>query len=635
MIFIVMGVSGSGKSTVGALLARELNLPFYDADDYHPPANVAKMATGVALDDDDRQGWLAELAASIIEWQKEGGAVLACSALKEKYRIQLQSIPRAHLTWVFLEGSRELLLERISARQNHYMPPSLLDSQLKILEKPTYGLHLNIIHPPETIVQQILSTLKNMTPQSEFGIIGMGVMGKSLALNLAGKDITLSIYNRHVADKEVDIAKNVLLENPHLTNLQPFDDLKAFVASLERPRKILLMIVAGPVVDYQIQELLPLLDKGDVLIDGGNSLYKDTQRRTRQLAEQEIYFVGTGISGGEEGALKGPSLMPGGPQKGYQLVAKYLEVLAARDKNGQPCSTYIGPDGAGHFVKMVHNGIEYAEMQLLAECYSLFRYYLQLTPEEIAATFREWQKSGLDSYLLEITIDILHKKEGNELLLDKIVDQAAQKGTGGWSVATALEYGVPYGPLTEAVMARALSSFKAMRVAAAERYQPSFGTAESSGRQDFLQHIRSAYQATRILNHDIGFNLMREVSEQNQWDLNLSEIARIWTNGCIIRSQLMEEMTTIYKTSNSLLLAPSIIPQLKQYQPGFTTTIAAGLQNGFALPVMSAALNYFLGSLTANSSANLIQAQRDYFGAHTYRRVDRPADQSFHTNWAE
>lgn len=633
MIFIVMGVSGSGKSTIGALLAKALDLPFYDADDYHPMANVEKMENAIPLTDDDRQDWLLELADAIVTWEQSGGAVLACSALKEQYRITLQSIPRSQITWIFLEGSRDLLMERISARTGHYMPPALLDSQLKILEKPAYGIHLNVADTPEEIVRKIITRINTMNKLSEFGIIGMGVMGKSLALNMAGKGISLSIYNRHVADKEVDIAKKVLLDNPGYEQVQAFDDLADFVASLEQPRKILIMIVAGPAIDYQIEELLPHLNEEDVIIDGGNSLYKDTARRTRALAEKGIAFVGTGISGGEEGALKGPSMMPGGPKEGYRLVSHYLELIAARDKWGQPCTTYIGPEGSGHFVKMVHNGIEYAEMQLLAETYTLLRFAMQKAPEEIAQILKDWKNSGLDSYLLEISINILQIKENGELLLDKIMDQAAQKGTGGWSAVAALEYGVPYGPLTEAVLARALSSFKGKRVKAAQLY--GFKTLSLAGidQKTFLEELRMAYQATSILNHDIGFNLMQEVSVQENWGLNLSEIARIWTNGCIIRSQLMEELVEVFKTSDSLLLAPAMVDRMNALRAGFASVIATGLQQGFPLPVMSSALNYLLGSLTADSSANLLQAQRDYFGAHTYKRKDKPADQSFHTQW--
>lgn len=632
MIFIIMGVSGCGKTTVGELLAQQLSLPFFDADDFHPQENVEKMRSGVPLRDEDRQGWLELLGQKIIEWEKEGGAVLACSALKEKYRKILQSVPASKVKWVLLDGERSVILQRMEARKGHYMSTALLDSQYETLEKPAYGLHLDVCEHPKVLVDQILKTLKNMNTLSEFGLIGLGVMGKSLALNLAGRGVNMSIYNRHVPGKEVDIAKNIVKENPSFEGLKGFDEVKAFVSSLERPRKILLMIMAGEAVDFQIKELLPFLDAGDVLIDGGNSYYKDTARRTSSLSDAGIHFVGAGISGGEEGARKGPSIMPGGAREGYDLIAKYLEMIAARDQAGKPCTAYIGPEGAGHFVKMVHNGIEYAEMQVLAETYYLLRFFLAFSAEEIATLFTEWQQEGLDSYLLEITIDILRKKEGDELLLDKILDQAGQKGTGGWSAGAALEHGVPYSSLTEAVMARNLSAMKEKRVAAATLYQQEPASFKGN-KKEFSLYLRHAYQATRIINHEIGFSLMREVSDQYKWQLDMSEIARVWTNGCIIRSQLMEELSGLYKQEDSLLTAPAIQKRMTAYQKGFSTAVAEGLANGFALPVLSAALNYFLGYITADSPANLIQAQRDYFGAHTYRRKDRPADQSFHTIW--
>lgn len=632
MIFIIMGVSGCGKTTVGQLLAQRLGLPFFDADDFHTPEHVAKMRGGIPLNDEDRQGWLELLAEKIKEWDREGGAVLACSALKEKYREILQSVPASRISWILLNGDRSVILQRMEARKDHYMSSALLDSQIEALEKPAYGLELDVCEHPEVLVRQIIKNLKTMNTLSEFGLIGLGVMGKSLALNLAGRGVKMSIFNRHVPAKEVDVAKNVIQENPSFQHLKGFDELNAFVNSLERPRRILLMIVAGEVVDFQIKELLPLLDAGDVLIDGGNSYYKDTARRTSSLADAGIHFVGTGISGGEEGARKGPSIMPGGAKEGYELIARYLKMIAARDRQGKPCTAYIGPEGAGHFVKMVHNGIEYAEMQVLAETYYLLRYFLTFSPEEIAALLSEWQKEGLDSYLLEITIDILRKKEDNELLLDKILDQAGQKGTGGWSVAAALEHGVPYSSLTEAVMARNLSALKEKRVAAAALYQQD-RTPFKGDKKEFAHFLRQAYQATRIINHEIGFSLMREVSDQYKWSLNLSEIARVWTNGCIIRSELMEELSGLYKKEESILMAPLIQKRMKEYRKGFSSVVARGVENGFALPVLSAALNYFLGYITANSPANLLQAQRDYFGAHTYRRKDRPGEEYFHTIW--
>ena len=632
MIFLIMGVSGSGKTTIGTLLAKRLNLPFYDADDFHPEANIVKMRGGVALVDEDRKDWLYELGQNMKEWDKNGGAVLACSALRESYRHILAPSPAPKITWIYLEGSRSLLLERLKARKGHYMPPELLDSQLEALEKPSYGLHVNIANSPDEIVEQILQKVQDMESLSEFGLIGMGVMGKSLALNMAEKGVKVSIYNRHVAGKEENVAKNIVTENPSVSDMVGFDYLPAFIESLQRPRKILLMILAGAPVDQQIEALLPLLEEGDIIIDGGNSFYKDTNRRTRFLEERGIHFVGTGISGGEEGARKGPSLMPGGSRVGYQEVGRYLELIAALDKNGNPCAAYIGPDGAGHFIKMVHNSIEYAEMQVLAEAYYFLRYCLEISPEEIARIFGDWQLNGLGSYLLEITIDILQTREGGELLLDLILDQAEQKGTGGWSVGAALEHGVPYGPLTEAVAARSLSALKKNRVEASKLYQQVTGTTQGD-KAIPIKRLREAYQATRIINHEVGFQLMRQVSDDYDWQLNLSEIARIWTNGCIIRSELMEELVEIFKGEKSILTAPSIVEGMKVSQAGFSTTVATGLQHGFALPVMSSALNYFLGYITADSSANLIQAQRDYFGAHTYRRKDSPADQYFHTDW--
>ena len=631
MIFIIMGVSGSGKTTVGRLLAQELKLPFYDADDFHPQSNIDKMSQGIPLQDEDRIEWLEELALNIRKWEKDGGAVLACPSHKEKYRQILQSGASSTVTWVYLEGTKALIRERLESRKGHFMSAALLDSQFAALEKPSYGLSMSISLSPEEIVQQILKQMEKMKSLSEFGLIGMGVMGKSLALNLAGKDVKISIYNRHVPGKEEGIAENIVQENPGLP-IEGFDDLKDFLTSLERPRKILLMIMAGAPVDSQISELLPFLEEGDVLIDGGNSYYKDTARRTEALAEKGIHFVGTGISGGEEGALKGPSMMPGGSKEGYAQVKKFLEKIAARDQNGNPCTTYIGPEGAGHFVKMVHNSIEYAEMQVLAEAYYLLRFYTSCAPEEIAKIFTEWQNGGLGSYLLEITIDILLKKEGDELLLDKILDQAEQKGTGGWSVGAALEYGVPYSSLTEAVTARSISSFKERRVEASHLYQHGVGQLEGD-REAFIKRLRSAYQATRIVNHDIGFRLMQEVSDRHKWELNFSEISRIWTNGCIIRSELMEELSEIFKTEKEILTAPSIVERMKDFRKDFALTVAEGMVGEYALPVLSAALTYFLGSISADSPANLIQAQRDYFGAHTYRRKDRAGDQYFHTIW--
>ncbi|HEY1024994.1 MAG TPA: NADP-dependent phosphogluconate dehydrogenase [Sphingobacteriaceae bacterium] len=628
MIVIVMGVSGSGKTTIGQMLAAHLKLPFYDADDFHLQFSIEKMRNGIPLTDHDRIPWLSQLGANIERWEREGGAVLACSALKERYREMLQTV--SQINWVYLNGSRTAILERLQARKSHYMPPALLDSQLEALEEPAYGIHADISSSPDEIAQTVISKLNSMIPPSEFGIVGLGVMGKSLALNLADKGASVSVYNRHVAGKEEAVAEKMVAENPAFA-LKGFDRLDEFVQSISKPRKVLLMIYAAA-IDAQIDELLPLLEPGDVIIDGGNSYYKDTARRAVRSGEAGIHYVGTGISGGEQGARNGPSIMPGGTPGGYELVAKYLNLIAARDKTGKPCAAYIGPDGAGHFVKMVHNGIEYAEMQALAEAYSLLRQFLQMKPDEIADHFCTWQTGESGSYLLEITIDILRKREGDELLLDKIRDQAEQKGTGGLSVSAALEYGVPYSSLSEAVMARSLSAMKERRVEAANLYQTERNT-EPINKEEFLDSLKKAYQAARIINHEIGFNLMMRVSEQHHWQLDFSEIARIWTNGCIIRSGLMEELTEILKTDRSILTSPTIVSRMQNWQKDLAYVVGHGLQQAFALPVLSSGLNYFLSYTTAESPANLIQAQRDYFGAHRYQRKDKPAEEYFHTVW--
>ncbi|WP_375418366.1 NADP-dependent phosphogluconate dehydrogenase [uncultured Hymenobacter sp.] len=640
MVFVVMGVAGSGKTTVGRRLAQALRLPFHDADDFHPAVNIEKMRGGQPLTDDDRRDWLAALAAGLREWAAGGGAVLACSALKEPYRAGLQAAVSAPIRWVVLDGARELIAARLAARTGHYLGAGLLDSQLAAFDKPAYGLHLPISASPEDLVNQILAhtymreeTIEEETA-AEFGLIGLGVMGRSLALNLAEKGVRLALYNRHVPGLEEGVAEKVVTENAALGELHAFDELPAFVTALARPRKILLMVTAGAAVDAQIRELQPLLAAGDVLLDGGNSHYHDTARRTRQLADAQIHFLGTGISGGEEGARRGPALMPGGPRAGYELVAPYLDLLAARDQRGAPCAAYLGPDGAGHFVKMIHNGIEYAEMQLLAEVYQVLR-QLQAPAEEMTAILRGWQaEEALSSYLLGITIDILQVKENGRLLLDHILDQAEQKGTGGWTVQAALDYAVPLSVISEAVLARVLSAHRAARVQAAARYPaPAAPPLPAAERQRLIGQLKNAYQAARLLNHASGFELLKAASAAEGWALILSEVARIWTGGCIIRSGLMEQLHELFKKTDDLLAAPGIVAQLQARRADFAALVGWGLQAGVALPAHSAALNYFLGLTTPHSPANLIQAQRDYFGAHTFRRTDRPPEEVFHADW--
>lgn len=626
MVIIVFGVSGSGKTTTGKLLAEQLNLPFYDADDFHSPGNVKKMSEGIALQDEDRKQWLEELADNIKQWGDGGGAVLACSALKEKYRKQLHVCN--DIQWVFLKGSPDLINERVKARKNHYMNPALLDTQIADLEMPAYGITVDVIKSPHLIVRRIMDRFENT--QFNFGVIGMGVMGRNLALNQAEKGVKVALYNRHVAGSEEGVAAQVVQDNPQF-HMAAFDNLEEFISAMSTPRILLLMIPAGKPLDMQLDNLIPLLDKGDVVIDGGNSYYKDSDHRSQRLADHGLHFLPMGVSGGEEGARRGPSMMPGGSKEGYEIAKNFLEPMAALDKEGKPCITYVGPKGSGHFVKMVHNSIEYGEMQLLAETYYILRKNWSMDPTEISGIFTEWRDHNLDSYLLEITINILKKKEGDNYLLDMILDQAEQKGTGGWSVGTAMEYGVPYGPLVEAVMARTLSARKQFRTEMSKliAFQPDAGFVKDEN----TDRIKNAFAMVSLLNHALGFDLIKTVSDANNWDINLSEIARIWTNGCIIRSSLMDDLVNIFKNSEDIFSSYKAIEAFGQCQKDLAFTVSQSINEGTSIPVMSSALNYYLGNITKDSPANMIQAQRDYFGAHTYRRVDSEAGNYYHTNW--
>ncbi len=462
--------------------------------------------------------------------------------------------------------------------------------------------------------------------KSYFGVIGLGVMGKSLSLNIADKGHTLSVYNRASKGEET-VVSDFLKSNKGLDNIQGFTELSEFVNSLEQPRKILVMIKAGPVIDTVIETLIPLLSKYDTIIDGGNSHYLDTKKRSDLLNKHHINFVGAGISGGEEGARKGPSIMPGGNISCYNDIAVVLESIAAKDKDGRSCCAYIGPEGSGHFVKMVHNGIEYAEMQLLAEMYQMLSVFM--SNEDIAEVFEFWNKGRSASYLLEITANILRKKEGDNYLVDLILDKAGNKGTGSWSSKAALNLGMPNNMMSAAVFARYISSFKAQRVLLSKQVKKQ----EDKHVEISLTVLERAYYFARLINHHQGFQLIKEASVNYNWGLNLSEIARIWTNGCIIKSELMETLVKAFNTTSLLLDNRTITNDLYANEAAVSETIQYTLANRMAAPSFSAAYNYWVGMTTEQSSANIIQAQRDYFGAHTYNRKDAPLDTFFHTNW--
>ena len=624
MIIIIMGVSGCGKTTIGNLLAEKTGIHFYDADEFHPSENIEKMKNKIPLTDVDRKPWLQTLSKKLKEWNQTGGAILACSALKESYR-ELLSSEIENPFWVYLSGSFEQINERLESRNNHFMPSSLLKSQFETLEIPTYGLHISIEESPLNITNTIILNTKQMK-KATIGIIGLGVMGKSLSLNIAEKGFPIAVYNRKEKGEE-NMVSEFLQDNKSFENLTGFTKIQDFINAVEKPRQIFLMIKAGKAIDAVIEQIIPYLSENDIIIDGGNSHYLDTEKRYNYLATKHINFIGCGVSGGEEGARKGPSIMPGGNPESYKIVAPILEAISAKDAQNNPCCTFIGNKGAGHFIKMVHNGIEYAEMQLLAELYALLS--STLNNVEIAHLFSTWNKTDLSSYLLEITIDILTKKEGDQYLLDLILDKAGNKGTGSWSSKAALDLGVPNTMMASAVFARYISSFKKKRIKFAEKLNIKTKVSKELN----TTAIENAYRFARIINHHQGFDLMQEASKEYHWDLNLSEIARIWTNGCIIRSNFMEDLVVLFKKDESILENSTLFLNLINSENELKKLIEMGLSNRIPLDTFWASYNYWTSITSENLPANLIQAQRDYFGAHTYQRKNDSSNQFFHTNW--
>lgn len=467
--------------------------------------------------------------------------------------------------------------------------------------------------------------------KQQIGVVGMAVMGKNLALNIESRGYSVSVFNRSGSKTE-----QVIAENPE-KKLVPTYTIEEFVESLEKPRKIMMMVKAGEATDKTIQSLLPHLDKGDILIDGGNTFYKDTIRRSKELENSGINFIGTGVSGGEEGALKGPSIMPGGQRDAYDLVAPILEQISAKAPDGEPCVAYIGKGGAGHFVKMVHNGIEYGDMQLIAEAYDIMHKYLGMSVEEIAAVFIEWNKGELDSFLIDITADILTKydPETGKPMVEIILDRAGNKGTGKWTSQSALDLGVPLPLITESVFARYISALKTERVAASEILTaPAVTANEGLDKAAFVESIRKALYFSKIMSYAQGFAQMRVASEENDWDLNYGEIAKIWRAGCIIRAQFLQNITDAYGKNpelQNLLLDDYFVEITKQYQGAVREVVATAVVAGVPVPTFSSAVAYFDSYRSAVLPANIIQAQRDYFGAHTYERTDKAG--SYHFEW--
>ncbi len=465
--------------------------------------------------------------------------------------------------------------------------------------------------------------------KQQIGVVGMAVMGRNLALNIESRGYTVSIFNRSREKTDEVIAEN------QGKKLAPYYSVEDFVESLEKPRRILLMVQAGEATDKTIASLTPHLDKGDILIDGGNTFYKDTIRRNKELSDQGFNFIGTGVSGGEEGALKGPSIMPGGQKEAYELVAPILDKIAARAEDGEACVTYIGPDGAGHYVKMVHNGIEYGDMQLIAEAYALLKGALGLNNEELAKTFTDWNNGELSSYLIDITKDIFTKKdEDGKYLVDVILDEAANKGTGKWTSQSSLDLGEPLSLITESVFARYLSSLKSQRVAASKVLSGPQAQAFTGDKAEFIEKVRRALYLGKSVSYAQGFSQLRAASEENNWNLHYGEIAKIFRAGCIIRAQFLQKITDAYATDANianLLLDPYFKNIADEYQQALRDVVSYAIQNGIPTPTFSAAIAYYDSYRSEVLPANLIQAQRDYFGAHTYKRIDK--DGVFHTEW--
>lgn len=467
--------------------------------------------------------------------------------------------------------------------------------------------------------------------KSDIGIIGLAVMGENLVLNMESKGFTVSVYNRTVL--KVDTFINSKAKGKNIFGAH---SLEEFVHSLESPRKIMLMIKAGEAVDKTIEELIPFLSPGDIIIDGGNSHYEDTERRTLYVESKGLFYIGTGVSGGEEGALKGPSMMPGGSHEAWEKVKPIFTSICAKTDSGEPCCDWVGKGGAGHFVKMVHNGIEYGDMQLICEVYHFMKNLMNFSAEDIHRVFSEWKSTELDSYLIDITTDIFTvKDEDGSPLVEKILDSAGQKGTGKWTSVTALDEGVPVTLISEAVFARYLSAMKSERVEASKELSGPY--VEFKGEtQEYIDRLRKALYCAKIISYAQGFSLMKAVSEKKNWGLDYGNIALMWRGGCIIRSVFLDKIKEAFNKRpdlTNLMLDPYFKNEILDGIESLRKVCAVSMLNGISVPSLAAALTYFDGYRSEKLPANLLQAQRDYFGAHTYERTDFPKGKSFHTNW--
>jgi 6-phosphogluconate dehydrogenase len=475
-----------------------------------------------------------------------------------------------------------------------------------------------------------------MKEKADIGMIGLAVMGENLALNMEDKGFTVAVYNRTVPGVEERVVERFISGRGRGKNFIGSPKIEDFVRSISPPRKIMMMVKAGKPVDELIEQLLPLLSRGDILIDGGNSHFPDTIRRTHYLESKGILFIGTGVSGGEEGALHGPSIMPGGSPAAWPHVKPVLQAIAAKLADGTPCCQWVGKDGAGHFVKMVHNGIEYGDMQLICEAYQVMKELLEMSADEMSEVFKKWDKGELNSYLIEITGDILAFKDADgQPLVEKILDTAGQKGTGKWTSVVALDLGIPLTLISEAVFARCLSAMKDERVEASKLLHAPARQFKRK-KQEFLADLEKALYASKMVSYAQGFVLLHEAAKEFHWDLNYGEISTLWRGGCIIRSAFLTKIKKAYDAKpglSNLLLDPFFKDRIVQSQKAWRRIVSAAVLNGIWIPALSTALSYYDGLRNARLPANLLQAQRDFFGAHQYERMDQSRGKFFHTNW--
>jgi 6-phosphogluconate dehydrogenase len=469
-----------------------------------------------------------------------------------------------------------------------------------------------------------------MINQATWGIVGLGIMGTSLSRNFANKGTSLSLYNREVKGSEEGVALSHTKQYSELKNALPFHSLPCFVESIKNPRKILLMLPAGSPTDTVIEKLIPLLTQGDVIIEGGNSHFKDTEKRAKQLSAAGIHFLGMGVSGGEEGALKGPALMIGGVKEAYMLVKNDLSAIAAKNSKGVPCCDFVGSGGAGHFVKMVHNGIEYAEMQLLAEVVSLALSDQSNSIKTIQKMLQDWQKTKSESYLLDITASLLGFQESGRPFIDLIKDEASNKGTGAWATAEGAELGSANSLMASALYARFTSSNKKQRSLLSKTFK---GKPTSTSLS--LSALKVSYDLSRIINHHQGFEMIREAAIKNNWKIKLATIASLWSEGCIIKSRLMDTLVDVLKSNDSLLNAAAFMEFFNNGIASWEISITTAIQKRIPFSCHNAAWNYFLAITQENSNANIIQAQRDFFGAHGFERKDKNHDKKYHGPWAD